>query len=372
MNSSVFNHSSTAQPCEPIPNHIFRKAGSVVQERISTLKIGQKMQDLPEHLWHDSFKYYVKEDPNRRGGPNMRMIRLDPGRPSLTVTGYIFNKFVHPFEDRFISVREAARLQGFPDDLEFQGSLTSTQQQIGNAVPVPLAEAVFQSILRANDTGPSSKMEMSALSLFCGAGGLDLGASLTGRISVLASLDIWEDACQSLADYKHHKGKVLIQDIASVSDPLGYWRSITGVHERPYIVFGGPPCQSFSQAGKQGGISDSRGGLIFEFVRWIEALRPEYFLMENVSNLRGVHGGKVFDAIQSEMAKLGYLVISKVLLAADYGAPQLRSRLFFIGSRRANDRLRFQDPTYSAESGLFSLPLHRTVGEAFENLPRLI
>ncbi|WP_396034806.1 DNA cytosine methyltransferase [Candidatus Cyanaurora vandensis] len=110
-----------------IHNHIARKVGVAVQERIDALKIGQKMQDLPEELWHDSFRYYLKEDPNRKGGPNMRMIRLSPEHPSLTVTAYIFNKFVHPYENRFISVREAARLQGFPDTLKFEGTLTSTQ-----------------------------------------------------------------------------------------------------------------------------------------------------------------------------------------------------------------------------------------------------
>ncbi|MFN7656620.1 MAG: sugar ABC transporter permease, partial [Dolichospermum sp.] len=91
-----------------ISNHIARRVGEDVQKRINALKIGQKMQDLPEELWHESFKFYVKHDPNRQGGPNLRMIRLDPENPSLTVTGYIFNKFVHPYEDRFITVREAA------------------------------------------------------------------------------------------------------------------------------------------------------------------------------------------------------------------------------------------------------------------------
>ena len=77
-----------------VANHIARRVGKEVQKRISALKVGQKMQDLPEELWHDSFRYYVKEDPNRKGGPNLRLIRLDPAKPSLTVTGYIFNKFV--------------------------------------------------------------------------------------------------------------------------------------------------------------------------------------------------------------------------------------------------------------------------------------
>lgn len=127
----------------PVYNHQPRRAGPKVQERIDALGIGDKMQDLPEHLWHESFRYYVKEDPDRKGGPNLRMIRLDPQKPSLTVTAYIFNKFVHPYENRFITPREAARLQGFPDDLEFQGSLTSTQLQVGNAVPVSLGQAIF-------------------------------------------------------------------------------------------------------------------------------------------------------------------------------------------------------------------------------------
>lgn len=157
-------------------NHVFRRSGSEVQKRIDALKIGQKMQDLPEELWHDSFRYYVKEDPNRRGGPNMRMIRLDPSKPSLTVTGYIFNKFVHPYENRFITVREAARLQGFPDSLKFEGSLTSTQMQVGNAVPVQLAKAVFEAVLISVRKLGYGKRNLTAFSLFSGAGGLDIGA----------------------------------------------------------------------------------------------------------------------------------------------------------------------------------------------------
>ena len=92
--------SSSDKAVTAIHNHIARRVGPDVQRRIDALKIGQKMQDLPEELWHASFRFYVKEDPNRKGGPNLRMIRLHPDRPSLTVTAYIFNKFVHPYEDR--------------------------------------------------------------------------------------------------------------------------------------------------------------------------------------------------------------------------------------------------------------------------------
>jgi len=167
-------------------NHQPRRVGATVQERINALGIGQKMQDLPEHLWHESFRFYVKEDPTREGGPNLRMIRLDPEKPSLTVTAYIFNKFVHPYEDRFITPREAARLQGFPDEIEFKGSLTSAQMQVGNAVPVPLGKAVFQSILEhATETFPMES-KFNALSLFSGAGGLDIAARQASRESGLS------------------------------------------------------------------------------------------------------------------------------------------------------------------------------------------
>jgi DNA (cytosine-5)-methyltransferase 1 len=65
-------------PYQPVFNHRMRKVNALVQRRIEALKIGQKMQDLPEDLWHESFRYYVKEDPDRKGSPNLRIIRLDP------------------------------------------------------------------------------------------------------------------------------------------------------------------------------------------------------------------------------------------------------------------------------------------------------
>lgn len=266
-----------------ISNHIARKVGEIVQKRIDHLGIGQKMQDLPEELWHESFRFYVKEDPTRRGGPNMRMIRLDPKKPSLTVTGFIFNKFVHPYENRFVTVREAARLQGFPDDFSFWGSLTSTQQQVGNAVPIPLGKALFSKI---RDFAIQNRLvrdnSLTALSLFCGAGGLDIGAYLasneTCKIDVQVAMDCWEDACNSLKQYAPIDTNVQQVDISSVEDPLKFWLKNSRTGESPDIVFGGPPCQAFSQAGKQKALDDERGVLVFQFIRFIEKLRPKFFI----------------------------------------------------------------------------------------------
>lgn len=357
-------------------NHVARSTGEVVQARIKALGIGQKMQDLPEELWHDSFRFYVKEDPNRKGGPNLRMIRLDPNKPSLTVTGYVFNKFVHPFKDRFITVREAARLQGFPDSLEFRGTLTSTQMQVGNAVPIPLARAVFDSVVKfaeSKDMGP----ELSAFSLFSGAGGMDIGASLAScektSISVKAALDSWEDACCTLRGFYGDEVQVIERDIVTVDDPVALWRSVSGSDDLPSIVFGGPPCQSFSQAGKQKGLRDGRGTLIFEFLRFVRALEPAFFVMENVSNLKGIEGGAIYRRVLETAEEIGYGVNVGVLLAADYGAPQLRRRLILIGCRDdIGGSPSMPLPTHAKKANLFGLNRYMTVGEAFVGLPQAV
>ena len=359
----------TTSTSKPTPfNHVARQVGEAVQRRIDTLKIGQKMQDLPEELWHESFRYYVKEDPNRKGGPNLRMIRLDPKRPSLTVTGYIYNKFVHPYENRFISVREAARLQGFPDDIKFEGALGSVQLQVGNAVPAPLARAVFtQLACHAKANGYDGKL--SAFSLFSGAGGMDIGAEQSGGIDARVALEYWKDACDTLRGYFKDRLSVVQESILDVADPLEMWKRYSGLEGFPDIVYGGPPCQAFSQAGKQKALDDDRGRLIFEFLRFVESLKPAYFVMENVSNLRGVGGGELYQNILDKMNALGYEVTVAPLLAADFGAAQLRVRLFFVGVKRPLRHFEMPEPTHSDEQGLFSTESYLTVGDVFAGLP---
>ncbi|MEH2285372.1 MAG: DNA (cytosine-5-)-methyltransferase [Nostoc sp.] len=352
-----------------VANHIARRVGSDVQKRIDALKIGQKMQDLPEELWHDSFKFYLKHDPNRQGGPNLRIIRLDPDKPSLTVTGYIFNKFVHPDENRFITVREAARLQGFPDDIKFEGTLTSTQLQVGNAVPVPLAEAVFKSLVQQAKSLGFENRSLKAFSLFSGAGGMDIGADLTGSIETKVALDNWSDACATLRGFFGRHICVLENDISTVENPLSLWQKFSGEVEKPDIVFGGPPCQAFSQAGKQKGFQDDRGGMIYEFLRFVEDLYPPFFVMENVSNLKGIAGGTFYQQICDKMANLGYNISVGVLLAADFGTPQLRRRLFFLGCRKDIGSIRLPLSTHSPELELFGLLPYVTVAKAFVDLP---
>lgn len=354
-------------------NHKPRKVGVEVQRRINALKIGQKMQDLPEELWHDSFRYYVKEDPNRKGGPNLRLIRLDPSKPSLTVTGYVFNKFVHPYENRFITPREAARLQGFPDELEFKGSLTSVQRQIGDAVPVQLGRAVFGSLMEALVAAKPEKKQFFALSLFSGAGGFDVAAEQVhhhsgATINPFACVEIEKDRCDTLRGYFGNNVTIFQKDIHEVvSDEI--LQTCDTAKEQVDIIYGGPPCQSFSQAGKQKGTRDPRGELIFEFIRIVSEIYPPFFVMENVSNLKGIDKGRLLQQILVEMESMGYSVKYRVLTATNYGSPQLRRRLIILGTRHdVNVKARLPEPTHGNGRSLFPLQPIKTVGEAFEGL----
>lgn len=355
-------------------NHRPRNVGEVVLKRIKALGIGQKMQDLPEELWHESFRYYVKEDPTRKGGPNLRMIRLNPDEPSLTVTGFVFNKFVHPFEDRFITPREAARLQGFPDELEFKGTLTSVQRQVGDAVPIELGEALFRSLSDFVRRISPATQSFRAISLFSGAGGLDIAAHNVSRQNdvqwqTISCVEVEKDRCDTLKGYFGDDLLVLNQDIQSLSaDDVLHQCKL----ERSdiWLVYGGPPCQSFSQAGKQKGTHDPRGDLIFEFLRFVREVDPPLLLMENVSNLKGIAKGQLLQDILDEIDKMGYFVDYRVLNSAHYGNAQKRRRLIILGTKKdLGEVAKLPSPTHSEQGDLFGTPRFKTVGEAFHGLP---
>lgn len=343
-------------------NHDFRSPAPAAQQRIDALLPGQKMQDLPVEMWHDSFRKYVLESPYRGGGPNLRLLRLAEAEPSLTVTGFVFNKFVHPSQNRYITVREAARLQGFPDEVEFQGGIGSVRQQVGNAVPPQLAAAVFSAVLEA--VGHSDH-PLQALSLFSGAGGLDLGARESLRIQTRIATDNWPDAVETMRAWVRESHPVVCQSILDIPDFADFWRTHAADTCIPDIVFGGPPCQSFSQAGKQNH-SDERGNLVFEFVRAVGQLLPEVFVLENVSNIRGVAKGALLAELVEKFNELGYRVDHQVLNAAEFGVPQKRRRFFMVGFRsEAADRFRWPEPTHGPNRGKSYIG----AGDAFRGLP---
>ncbi|GAK85644.1 DNA-cytosine methyltransferase [Vibrio ponticus] len=163
---------------------------------------------------------------------------------------------------------------------------------------------------------------MQVVSFFAGAGGLDLGFEQAGFNVVWANeydKDIW-------ATYKkNHPHTVLDQ------------RSITNIDasEVPECdgIIGGPPCQSWSEAGAQRGIEDKRGQLFFDFIRILEAKKPKFFLAENVSGMQHTRHANALNNIKQMFKDAGYDLYYQMMNAVDYGAAQDRKRVIFIGFR---------------------------------------
>lgn len=135
-----------------VSEHFAPPLSELQLERVRGLRAGQTMKDLPAHLQHESFRRrafrrVMDGTPvERRGGAPHGLKRLFAEEPSLTITSAANREFVHPTQDRLLTLRECARLQTFPDDFRFAGPAASRSQQIGNAIPPFLARAVAEHI----------------------------------------------------------------------------------------------------------------------------------------------------------------------------------------------------------------------------------
>ena len=159
------------------------------------------------------------------------------------------------------------------------------------------------------------------IDLFSGIGGFHQGASWAGGVCVLAS-DIDEVANQT---YKENYGITPKGDIYEIKG---------GDIPEFDLLCGGFPCQAFSQVGQRKGLEDERGILIFQIIRILKEKQPKAFILENVKGLLSIQGGTIFQMIIENLEEVGYKVYTKVLEAKDYGTPQLRKRLFFVGVRK--------------------------------------
>ena len=347
-----------------IHNHLTRVYQGIVLERMEHLPPGGRMGDLPTHLQHQSF---LRTGSKKTGGPNMRLIRLLQDAPSLTVTAYIFNKFVHPTENRYVTPREAACLQDFPDDWAFVGKLGEVHHQVGNAVPVRMATAIGRSVrellLRRGIEGA-----VSVASYFAGAGGLDLGfeAASDERLEFMTEFTTDIDAaCGYTIELNRPNWNFHLGDITSF-DGHQVLESMGGVN--PTVVIGGPPCQTFSVAGKQRATLDPLGQLYRNYIEHIEILAPEVVILENVYGLKQVKRSNALEEINQAFRSIGYDVRHQELLAADYGTSQMRRRLIFVATRGTNDFV-FPQPTHAPSGDLLGLPRYRGAGESFAHLP---
>lgn len=138
-------------PGAPV-GHFIRPLSDDDAERVRLLEPGQRMRDLPERLWHSTyrkraFRRVMDGTPSeRRGGAPAGIRRLKCEAPCKAVTSGAISEFVHPLEDRFITLRECARVQTFPDTFIFEGSVSQMMLQVGNAVPPRLGQAIAEAV----------------------------------------------------------------------------------------------------------------------------------------------------------------------------------------------------------------------------------
>ena len=169
---------------------------------------------------------------------------------------------------------------------------------------------------------------INAVSLFSGAGGMDVGFEKTG-VNVLVANEIMPEASQTYI--ANHPNSVIIND--DINNVISSLTEYEGVD----LVFGGPPCQGFSVAGKMNP-DDDRSKLIFTFLDVVEKLRPKAFVMENVKALAVLEKWSAIREKYLKRAKsLGYVCTPYVLNATEYGVSQKRERVFFVGIREGID-----------------------------------
>ncbi len=164
---------------------------------------------------------------------------------------------------------------------------------------------------------------MNIVSLFSGAGGLDLGFEKAGFNIVIANEydpTIWDTY------EKNHSSKLIKGDIRKISDSV-FPNDIDG-------IIGGPPCQSWSEAGALRGIDDARGQLFFDYIRILKEKKPKFFLAENVSGMLSNRHKEAVQNIVELFDECGYDVTIDLVNASDYGIPQDRKRVFYIGFRK--------------------------------------
>lgn len=170
----------------------------------------------------------------------------------------------------------------------------------------------------------------TAIDLFSGAGGLSEGFRQAG-FHVLAGNDIDPSAAETFSQ-THSEARFLhgpIEDI-SAHDLLDTAGLAKGELD---CLIGGPPCQGFSVYNHQRGLHDKRSGLFLEYLRIVEGLMPKWVVMENVTGIVSAGNGQAVQSIHSGFATLGYTIETKVLRAEEYGVPQERRRIIFLGNR---------------------------------------
>ncbi|WP_322935167.1 DNA cytosine methyltransferase [Mycoplasmopsis felis] len=170
-----------------------------------------------------------------------------------------------------------------------------------------------------------------SIELFAGAGGLAIGLEKAG-FEHIGLVEIDKNAANTLR-LNRTKWNVIQEDISILSNQDLEKKFNIKKFELD-LLSGGPPCQSFSYAGKRLGLEDIRGTMFYHYAMFLEKLKPKFFLFENVKGLLSIDKGKTFETIYDILSSKGYEIKYKVLNAYDYKVPQKRERLILIGIRK--------------------------------------
>jgi len=350
-------------------NHVCATLSELDMEVVRNVPPGGNWMNLPESTVAKSARLtQIKKS----GGRTTYYGRLNETMPSYTINTY-FNRpgngtFIHPSQDRLISMREAARLQSFPDHYRFNGSLSSRYKQIGNAVPPLLARSIGTMIRKG-----------LGIDLFCGAGGLSEGLEQAGHKIVLAS-DSNPNMCETYR-FNNPKTKVIQTDINKSEDIDILLENIESIlrGRTLKLLAGGPPCQGFSTAGKWNP-NDVRNSLLFKTLDFVRELEPEYVLLENVPGIRSMQKGKLLESLIESLEAEEYTTQTYILKAEQFGVPQRRRRVFIVANRIGNP-IRNPDvrlssiargkTRYDAHIAVDGLPPPVTVSEAISDLPAI-
>jgi len=191
---------------------------------------------------------------------------------------------------------------------------------------------------------PTESTAYKVVDLFSGAGGLTMGFT-DPRYKVLFGVEHDKYAAQTYsANFEH---PMLNEDICKLNTD-----ELVAQYGKADLVIGGPPCQGFSMAGKRD-TKDPRNSLFMEYLRFVRAFEPKYFVMENVPGIltmKTAAGELVVNIIQSEVNAIGYNLKWKILLACDYGVPQKRRRVIFLGWRNGVPEPEQPAPTHTKDT----------------------
>lgn len=170
--------------------------------------------------------------------------------------------------------------------------------------------------------------KLNAIDLFCGCGGLSYGFEEAG-FHILLGIDNDSKALETF-ELNHNGAKSICGDITQITYEEDI-KPLIGSQDIDVII-GGPPCQGMSLSGPRR-FDDPRNKLYLSYIRLVQEIQPKAFVIENVPGLVGLFGGQIKDSILEKFTEMGYQIQYRILCAADYGVPQSRKRVVFVGTR---------------------------------------